>query len=250
MMFEVSEISFSHGTKKIIDNVSFNVDRGEILTILGPNGVGKTTLLKCINNIYKRNSGKTVLDGKDITHENPKEISMKIGYIPQMIHTSDSTVFESVLLGRKPYLMWDLSPFDIEVTGRAIGILGLSHLSQKSVNEISGGEYQLVQIARAIAQQPKVILLDEPTNNLDIANQNNVLKILVSIIKDNNLCAVMTNHDLNLSVKYSDKLLMIKDGKVFAFGGKDIITSENIKSVYGVDADVVTVNGNPLVVLK
>lgn len=248
MMFEVSEISFSHGPKKIIDNVSFNVDQGEILTILGPNGVGKTTLLKCINNIYKRSNGKTVLDGKDITHANPIEISMKIGYVPQTVHTSDSTVFESVLLGRKPHLMWDLGPFDIEVTGRVIEILGLSHLSQKSVNEISGGEYQLVQIARAIAQQPKVILLDEPTNNLDIANQNNVLKMVVSIVKENSLCAVMTNHDLNLSVKYSDKLLMIKDGKVFAFGGKDIITPENIKSVYGVDADVVTVNGNPLVI--
>jgi iron complex transport system ATP-binding protein len=127
-------------------------------------------------------------------------------------------------------------------------VIGLEDLSEKKVDSISGGEYQLVQIARALVQDPKVILLDEPTNNLDVSNQEKVLKVLKDIISERGLCAVMTNHDINLSARHSDRLLMLRTGEIYASGGKEVISSQSIKDVYGMDVTVETVRGNPMIV--
>ncbi len=248
MTFSVEHVSHSYRSKEVLKDVSFSMEAGELMTIMGPNGVGKTTLLKGIVGILPGSVGSMSLDGEDITGLTPRERAKVIAYVPQRSYVSGSTVFESVLLGRRPYLTWDVSEEDLNEVSRIISVIGLEDLSEKKVDAISGGEYQLVQIARALVQNPRVILLDEPTNNLDVSNQENVLKILKSLISERGLCAVMTNHDINLSARHSDRLVMLKDGTVYASGGKEVITSRSIHDVYGMDVTVEEVRGNPMIV--
>ncbi len=248
MTFTVEHVSHSYRQKEVLKDVSFSLESGELMTIMGPNGVGKTTLLKSLVGILPGSVGRMTLDGEDITGLSPRERARLIAYVPQRSHVSGSTVFESVLLGRRPYLTWDVSENDLDMVSEIISVIGLEDLSEKKVDSISGGEYQLVQIARALVQDPKVILLDEPTNNLDVSNQEKVLKVLKDIISERGLCAVMTNHDINLSARHSDRLLMLRSGEIYASGGKEIITSQSIKDVYGMDVTVETVRGNPVIV--
>jgi len=248
MTCSAAHVSQSYPGKEVLKDVSFSLESGELMTIMGPNGVGKTTLLKSIVGIFPGSVGRMVLNGDDITHLTPRERARIIAYVPQRSHVSGSTVFESILLGRRPYLTWDITEEDLDMVSEMISLMGLDELSEKKVDAISGGEYQLVQIARALVQDPKVILLDEPTNNLDVANQENVLKVLRSLIAERGLCAVMTNHDINLSARHSDRLVMLKAGEIYASGGKEVITSQSIKDVYGMDVTVETVRGNPMIV--
>jgi iron complex transport system ATP-binding protein len=248
MTFAVEHVSHSYRQKEVLKDVSFSLESGELMTIMGPNGVGKTTLLKSLVGILPGSVGRMTLDGEDITGLSPRERARLIAYVPQRSHVSGSTVFESVLLGRRPYLTWDVSEKDLDMVSEIISVIGLEDLSEKKVDSISGGEYQLVQIARALVQDPKVILLDEPTNNLDVSNQEKVLKVLKDIISERGLCAGMTNHDINLSARHSDRLLMLRSGEIYASGGKEVITSQSIKDVYGMDVTVETVRGNPMIV--
>ena len=248
MTFSVENISHSYRGKDVLFDVSFSLEKGELMTIMGPNGVGKTTLLKRVVGILLGNTGTLTLDGKDITHRTPRERAKLIGYVPQRSHVSGSTVFESVLLGRRPYMTWDVTEEDLDKVSGIISSIGLEDLSERKVDSISGGEYQLVQIARALVQDPRVILLDEPTNNLDVANQESVLNVLRTIIRERGLCAIMTNHDINLSVRHSDRLMMLKDGRIYASGGKEIITSKSIRDVYGMNVAVEQIRGNPVII--
>ena len=248
MTFSARHISYSYRDRQVLSDVSLTVDSSQLMTVMGPNGVGKTTLLKSIVGILHGGIGELTVDGEDITGKTPRERARIISYVPQRSHQSGSTVFESVLLGRRPYLTWDVTEEDLDTVSDMISMIGLEDLSEKKVDAISGGEYQLVQIARALVQEPRVIMLDEPTNNLDVANQERVLSVLKGLIRERGLCAIMTNHDINLSARHSDRLLMLKGGKVYAEGGKDIITQGSIHEVYGMDVTVETVRGNPMVV--
>lgn len=248
MTFSAEHISHSYRGKAVLSDISFSIEPGELMTIMGPNGVGKTTLLKSIVGILPGSVERLSLNGKDVTSVTPREKAKLISYVPQRSHVSGSTVFESVLLGRRPYLTWDVSEEDLDIVDSIISAIGLEELSEKKVDSISGGEYQLVQIARALVQDPRVILLDEPTNNLDVANQENVLKVLREMIAERGLCAIMTNHDINLSIRHSDRLMMLKSGRIYAEGGKGIVTSQAIRDVYGMDVTVEEVRGNPMVI--
>ena len=249
MRLSISDIEFDYGEgRDVLSGITFEADKGDIVSILGPNGAGKTTLLKCINHIHSPRSGTVLVDDFDIKDSSRNEIARSIGYVPQRAHVSGNTVFESILIGRRPHITWDVKDNDIRLVGRIIEIMELTPIADKPVNQISGGEYQMVQIARAVAQQPKVMLLDEPTSNLDIKNQYEVMHRLFHIIKENGICAVMTNHDLNLALRFSNRFILMKDGKIFAAGGKEIITTENIRQVYGIDVTVGEVNGYRVVV--
>ncbi len=166
----------------------------------------------------------------------------------QISETAKTTVFDSVLLGRKPHFEWDITERDIRLAGRVLHLLGLDELALKYVDEISGGEYQLVQIARVLVQQPKVILLDEPTSNLDLSNQHMIMHLIRNIVKKNHMAAIMVIHDLNLAIRHSDKFILMKQGMVFAAGGHEVITPDNIKAVYNIDAYVESVRGIPVVI--
>lgn len=250
MKFNVEGIGFSYGSTEILDGIRMDIDEGDIVSILGPNGAGKTTLLKCLNNILHPDSGIIEMDGRSIIGMKRLDIAKEMGYVPQRGETSRVTVFESVLLGRKPHIDMNPTNKDLKIAGKVIELVGLSDLSSKYIDEISGGEYQLVQIARAITQQPKLILLDEPTNNLDPSNQHMIMHVVQRVVKNNGMAAVMVVHDLNLAIRHSDKFIMMKEGSVYAAGGIEIITPENINAVYNIDSYVETIHGIPIIIPK
>jgi iron complex transport system ATP-binding protein len=248
MFFEVNDIEFSYRSKRVLDGVSLTVKADDVVSILGPNGVGKTTLIKCISKVLTPNAGSVFIEESNLHKMSKKDIAKNIGYVSQRSETSRTTVFDSVLLGRKPHFEWDITEKDIRLTARVLHLLGLDELSLKYVDEISGGEYQLVQIARVLVQQPKVILLDEPTSSLDLSNQHLIMHLIRNIVKKNHMAAIMIIHDLNLAIRHSDKFVLMKDGMVYAVGGHEIITPENIKAVYDIDAYVESVRGIPMVI--
>ena len=245
---EVNGIDFSYGNRQVLNGVSFAIKEKDLVSVLGPNGVGKTTLIKCINRVLIPETGSVFMGGSDLHRMSKKDIAKNIGYVAQRSETSKTTVFDSVLLGRKPHFQWDITEKDIRLAGRVLHLLGLDGLALKYVDEISGGEYQLVQIARVLVQQPKLILLDEPTSSLDLANQHMIMHLVRNIVKKNNMAAIMVIHDLNLAIRHSDKFVLMKDGMVYSVGGVEVITQENIKAVYNIDAYVERVRGVPVVI--
>ncbi|XHH09938.1 MAG: ABC transporter ATP-binding protein [Candidatus Bathyarchaeia archaeon] len=248
-MLKIQDVEFTYknGTS-VLKGVDVAVGVHETLAILGPNGVGKSTLLKCINGLLKAKKGNIIVDGENLKKLKRVEVAKRLGYVPQRAEVSQITVFDSVLLGRKPHITWDVSKKDIEITRHAITRLGMDELSLKNIDEISGGELQKVQIARALVQEPKVMLLDEPTSSLDLCNQHRIMAAIVDIVKKTNLTAIMTMHDLNLAVRYADKFIMLKEGKVFAAGDQTVITPRNIEAVYGLPVDVEQYRGRLVVV--
>ncbi len=246
--FEVRGIDFSYGSRQVLDGMSFGVKADDVVSVLGPNGVGKTTLIKCINKVLTPDAGSVFIEGSDLHRMSKKDIAKNIGYVAQRSETSKTTVFDSVLLGRKPHFQWDVTEKDMRLAGRVLRLLGLDGLALKYVDEISGGEYQLVQIARVLVQQPKLILLDEPTSSLDLANQHMIMHLVRNIVKKNHIAAIMVIHDLNLAIRHSDKFVLMKDGMVYSAGGHEVITPENIKVVYNIEAYVESVRGIPVVI--
>jgi iron complex transport system ATP-binding protein len=250
MFFNVNGVEFSYRSDPTLRDVTFCAERGDVLTLLGPNGVGKTTLLKCLNRILEPSGGSVLIEDGDIHDIGRRETAKMLGYVPQRSDVSRMTVFDAVLLGRRPYIDWDATEKDLRITSRVLKLTGLDDMSLRYVDEISGGEYQLVQIARALAQQPKVLLMDEPTSNLDISNQHITMDLIRKVVRNNGMTAILTLHDLNLAVRYSDKFVMMHSGSVLAAGDHSIITPESIRAVYHIDAYVETVKGIPVVIPK
>jgi iron complex transport system ATP-binding protein len=248
MSLQAKGVSFSYGKHTVLDKISFNFEQGDFVAILGPNGAGKTTMLRLLNKILKPAEGSIKIEDKNIASLNRKEIAQIIGYVPQRGVSSPITVYEMILLGRIPYLNWSPSYEDHRICSEIIDILGLGNLILKKVDEISGGEFQLVQIGRSLAQKPKVLLLDEPTSNLDLQNQLKIMKSLKQITKESKVLTLVAIHDLNLALRHANKFLLLKDGSIFASGDSEIITSASIKEVYNIDADVVTINNYQVVV--
>ncbi len=248
MILSVDGVEFAYKSRKILNNVKFEVKKGEVVSILGVNGAGKSTLLKCINKILKPKRGTILIDNFDINNLDNLELAKKVGYVPQKAEGNYMTVFDTVLLGRKPHIKWEVSDKDIEITHKVLKLLNLEDYALRYTNELSGGELQKVIIARALVQEPQILLLDEPTNNLDLKNQLEVMRIIRDISKSQNIASIVVMHDLNLALRYSDKFIMLKDGVIYAEGGREVINSENIKAVYGVDVYIENIRGVPVVV--
>jgi len=205
-------------------------------------------LLKSMCNIHRPQKGDIMVEETNILGLSGRELAKNIGFVPQTVPMSRMTVFDSVLIGRKPYIEFSATKDDIRKTSEVIDAMGLSHLSLRYLNQISGGEFQKVQIARAIVQEPKVLILDEPSNNLDISNQHTTMHMVEKAVRSRNVCTIMTMHDINLAIHYSDKFLFLADGEVAAYGGLDVITEELIERVYGIPSDIVEHRGVPFVV--
>ena len=250
MKLEIKGVYYSYGSRPALDDVTFEVEEGEIVSIVGPNGSGKTTLLRCIEKILKPKKGTIRVNGKEVSKMKLSELAKILGYVPQSAtNVLPCTVFDAVLLGRRPHLSWSVGEKDRKVVFDILKLLGLEEMVLRSFDEISGGEMQKVLIARALAQQPEILLLDEPTSNLDLRHQLEVLGIIDKIVKREKISAVMAMHDLNLASRFSNKMIVLKQGRVYDAGEpKSVITPENIRSVYGVEAIVEDNNGRPNIV--
>jgi len=241
---ELEAVSFSYPSWDVLRGVTFRLRYGEVCSVLGNNGAGKTTLLKCILGILKPSDGAVLVEGDCALSLRPTERARRMGYVPQR-HDGHQrlTVFEAVLLGRKPYVNWSAGRRDLEVVESVLGRLGLSHLSLRYTDELSGGELQKVIIARALAQEPRIILLDEPTSNLDLRNQVEMMDILRSEARRSGLCVLSAIHDINLALRYSDKFVILKDGRVHRWGGPEVVTEEAVEEAYGVRVKMVDLDG-------
>ncbi len=250
MKLEIKGVQFSYKSTSVLKNISLNVGEGEVLSLVGPNGSGKTTLLKCMNRILKPKKGTIFLEGKDIGKLKARELARFSGYVPQSAHSFfPLTVFDTVLLGRIPHLNFKISDRDKETVFAVLTLMGLEEMAFRTFNELSGGERQKVLVARALSQEPEVLLLDEPTSNLDLRHQLEVLSIIVDLAKGRGLSAVMAIHDLNLASRFSDKIVMLKDGVIYAAGkAREILNSQNIREVYGVDTTINNDSGRPYVI--
>jgi iron complex transport system ATP-binding protein len=234
----VENLSFQYPSRNVLKNISLSLDKGECLSILGTNGVGKSTLLKCINLILKQQGGKIVVMGEDVRGLSGNDLAKRIGYVSQRNGFSSSSVFDAVLLGRKPYIKWDVTKQDLEIVHDVMKSLGLEDFALRYVDQLSGGEMQKVAIARALAQQSDVLMFDEPTSNLDLKNQLEVISIIKNIVKERQISAIVTMHDLNMASRFADKFLFLKGGKIFDAGDIHVITKENILEVYGVPVEI------------
>lgn len=245
----VKNISFSYPGADILCNINFSIISGEIVGLVGPNGSGKSTLIRCMDAILKP-KGSVLIDGKDILSMKSVERARRIGLVPQYSSSSmESTVFETVLMGRRPHSAWRIREEDVNKVSETLSRFGMEHMAMRTFFSLSGGQKQMVMLARAICQEPEVLLLDEPTSALDIKHQLQVLDIIQKLVKEKNMASIIAMHDLNLGARYADSIVMLKDGEIFSVGNAfDLYTSETIEEVYGVKAAVLDVFGKPHVV--
>ncbi|HZJ85646.1 MAG TPA: ABC transporter ATP-binding protein [Erysipelotrichaceae bacterium] len=235
MSLKVKDLHFSYKDNPVLKDVAFSIKKGDYLAVLGTNGAGKSTLLKNLNAILSPDLGQVYLNNLDTSNISRNDLAKSFAYVPQSHDNDKITVFDAVLLGRKPYIKWDVSSQDLKLVEDTLELLDLTAFSMTYTDQLSGGELQKVVIARALVQQPEILLLDEPTSNLDLKNQIEVLELTKSIVDSQSLAAVVSIHDLNLALRYANKFLLLKDGKIYDFGDKSIINSKSIKAVYGVD---------------
>lgn len=248
MILEVNGIHFSYASKEVLHNAGFSAKKGEFVAILGPNGTGKTTLLKCINKILKPSLGSVYMGPTDIHQLKGRDLAKKIAYVEQNRSSSRSTVFDSVLLGRKPHIKWDAGPEDIEIVVKVLHSMNISDLAMRYLDELSGGELQKVVIARALAQKSELLLMDEPTNHLDLKNQVEVMETIRTIIGQGDLTAIVTMHDINLALRYAHRFILMKGKEIYAAGGKEVITAETIEAVYSLPVKIIDYEKQKIVI--
>ena len=247
---EIKDVEFGYSKNKVLDGISINIDKGECVSILGPNGTGKSTLIKCIDGLLKPQKGTIKINGEDVQKIKREKLATQLGYVAQSCNSAFSlTVFDMVLLGRSPYIKWKSSKSDELKVFKALKKLNIEDIAMKNFNELSGGQQQKVIIARALAQETEILLLDEATSNLDIRHQLEVMYIIKKLTKEENITAVMIVHDLNIAARFSDKILIMKNGKINKAGiPEKVLTKENISDVYGVEVDISRIEKKPCVI--
>ena len=249
-MLNVENLSFHYRNgPEILRQVSFSLEDGQFLAILGNNGAGKSTMLKCFNQILRVEGGHVWMDGEDLLTMTHREVAQRVAFVSQNIPSTQMTVHDVVMLGRRPYMKWGFTEEDHKIVHEAIDQLGVSHLRGRFLSQLSGGERQKVMLARALAQQPKILLLDEPTSSLDIQNQYQVLRIVRDICHNDRITAIVVIHDLSLALRFCDQFLLLRQGQVYRCGDYRVLDETALREVYGVDAKVVEVEGQHMVLV-
>jgi len=250
MKLRIENLEFSYPSVPVLKDICMELHSGTIVSIVGRNGAGKSTLLKCMNCILQKDKGDIFLDERLIESMKIRELARKMAYLPQTgEHNFPVTVFDMVLMGRYPHIAWSLDKHDKDYVWQILEIMGLQELAIRDFRHISGGQQQQVLIARALAQQADVFLLDEPTSNLDIRHQLEVMEVIKKLAKENNILTVISIHDLNLAARYADWIIMINQGGIHVAGKpNEVFTAENIQQVYGVEAKTITVSNKVYII--
>jgi iron complex transport system ATP-binding protein len=250
MKIKIKDIEFTYNRKAVLKELNFEFNKGEFIGLIGPNGSGKSTLLKTINGILSPEKGSILINEREIKHYSRNELARMMAYVPQgEINSFPTTVFDTILLGRKPYIKWKADKSDYDITSEIIDRLKLSKIAMKDINMLSGGQRQKVMIARALAQKSDIILLDEPTNSLDLRHQLEILN-LIKKETERGILVITAIHDLNIAARYSDRLIILKEGQIFASGGPEILNTENIEAVYGVRVKIKEYAGKPFILTE
>ena len=247
---QVNDLFFSYGNGfQALADVKMDAQESDLVCLIGPNGSGKSTLIKCILKIFTPQKGKIIFDGTDLRKIALADLAKIVGYVPQSSqYVFPVTVFEAILTGRLPYLGWVPKASDLKKVEDTMNLFKIEEWAWRYLNTLSGGERQKVLLAMTLSKEPKVLLLDEPTSNLDLRHQLEVMDLLRRLVNDQKLTVIMATHDLNLALKYADRVVMMKKSKVIAEGTPlSAFTKENIKRVFDVEVEIVVKTGAPFI---
>ena len=248
-MLNVENLTFRYSkfSRPVLNGASLELQPGEIGILLGKNGSGKTTLFKNILGIHKPGSGRILFEGEDLLKMSRKERARRIAYVPQDIHFGALTVFDSIMLGRISYFGLKSGDDDYKAVEKILMDMHLEGFAFRMVDELSGGERQKIAIARAMAQEPKLMVFDEPTGNLDIANERLIMEEARKLAKRKNIAILSSLHDLNQALTFGDRFFLLKNGVVKYSGGPEIITPEAVKDTFDVDVRIREIDGQTVV---
>ncbi|MBO5317016.1 MAG: ABC transporter ATP-binding protein [Oscillospiraceae bacterium] len=248
-MLKVEDLRFSyskHG-KPVLNGASLELKQGEVGILLGKNGSGKTTLFKNLLGINAPDSGSVTFDGEDLLKMKRRDRARRIAYVPQHIHFGDLSVFDSVLMGRVSYFGMKAGQEDYETVEKILQDMGLQEFASRSAEALSGGEKQKIAIARAMAQEPKLMVFDEPTGNLDIANEQLIIAEAKKLAREKNISILSSLHDFNQALSFGDKFFFMKDGVVKYAGGKEIFTEDIIRDIFDADVQIRSIDGRSVI---
>lgn len=245
---EAVAYAYHAAEEPVFRGIDVQATAGSMLAILGNNGAGKSTLLNVLAGIVRPSEGSVRVDGRDVASLSRRDVARRIALVAQQQRIPHLSVCDQVLLGRKPHVSWSLSDRDRRVVSTMIERLGLERFAARYLDELSGGERQKVFIARALAQEPKVLLLDEPTSALDPKNQLEVLRIVRDVTVSEGIASVLVIHDINLALRFCDRFLLVRDGCVVAYGGREAMTDEALSATYDVGFKVDAVGDVPVAV--
>lgn len=248
-MLNVENVTFRYSrfSRPVLNGVNLRLEPGEIGILLGKNGSGKTTLFKNILGIHKPDGGRILFEGEDLLKMSRRERARRIAYVPQDIHFGALTVFDSIMLGRISYFGLKSGDDDYKAVEKILIDMHLEEFAFRMVDELSGGERQKIAIARAMAQEPKLMVFDEPTGNLDIANEQLIIEEARKLAKEKNIAILSSLHDLNQALTFGDKFFFLKNGVVAYAGGREIISPEVIKDTFDVDVRIREIDGQTVV---
>ena len=250
-MLNIENLHFSYGgSTDVLRGADLELSQGEVGILLGKNGSGKTTLFKTLLGLVKPKKGSITFQGENLLKLNRLQRARRIGYVPQDIQFGALTVFDSVLMGRISYFGIRAGKEDYEAVEKLLADMGLLELAHRNVEELSGGERQKIAIARAMAQEPQMMVFDEPTGNLDIANEQLIIREAKKLAKEKNIAILASLHDLNQALALGDKFFFLKDGIVKYAGGKEVFTPEVIKDIFDADVELLEKDGRMVIVNK
>ena len=248
-MLKVENLSFRYGASgnPVLDKVCLELKQGEIGILLGKNGSGKTTLFKNILGIEKPKSGAIHFDGENLLKMKRRDRARRIAYVPQHIHFGDLSVMDSVLMGRVSYFGLKAGREDYEAVEKILEDMKLTNFASRSAEALSGGEKQKIAIARAMAQEPRLMVFDEPTGNLDMANEQLIIEEAKKLAREKNISILSSLHDLNQALAFGDKFFFLKDGVIKYAGGEEIITEEVIRDIFDIRVTLLHVDGKKVI---